>query len=407
MITKYLISLSATGKIRVVYLSTSEEWNDELHGYTIERRHGQLLGKMQDAPTIVITKGKAGRTHKEQLELQFKSEWKKYLDKGYREIDKDPELCSEEELLAILGDVKKDQNGFSKHMLAKSSDKVSQATIDKVPYWYASRKIDGVRAALYWKDGEIHTASRGGGDYDCSMMQFIENKELQDFFKVHPDYVFDGEIYSFGKTLQCLSGEARRCETMNGSDYLEFYLYDIMIPDVPFEERLKLINVVKESLHLGFDPQRKWNPGELRIQIVPQVKVSGYENIMKLHNDYVEEGWEGVVCRNPSKPYGFGKRSNDMLKFKKYKDSCFTVVGIEQGLRPFEDMVFVLVTKEGAEFKAKPMGDLAQKIEYTKNFESKYLGKIGECKFFYYSEDGIPLQPSFKAFRDDLTYEDL
>ena len=96
-----------------------------------------------------------------------------------------------------------------------------------------------------------------------------------------------------------------------------------------------------------------------------------------------------------------------MLKFKKYKDSCFTVVGIEQGLRPFEDMVFVLVTKEGAEFKAKPMGDLAQKIEYTKNFESKYLGKIGECKFFYYSEDGVPLQPSFKAFRDDLTYEDL
>lgn len=46
---------------------------------------------------------------------------------------------------------------------------------------------------------EIHTASRGGGDYDCSMMQFIENKELQEFFKVHPDYVLDGEIYSFGK----------------------------------------------------------------------------------------------------------------------------------------------------------------------------------------------------------------
>lgn len=67
---------------------------------------------MQDAPTIVITKGKAGRTHKEQLELQFKSELKKYLDKGYKEIDKDPELCPEEELLAILGDVKSDQNGF-------------------------------------------------------------------------------------------------------------------------------------------------------------------------------------------------------------------------------------------------------------------------------------------------------
>lgn len=398
MINKYLISLSATGKIRVVYLSTSEEWNDELHGYTIERRHGQFLGKIQDAPTVVITKGKAGRTHKEQLELQFKSEFKKYLDKGYKEINKDPELCLEAELLAILGDVKRDQNGFSKHMLAKSSDKVSQATIDKVPYWYASRKIDGVRAALYWKDGEIHTASRGGGDYDCAMMQFIENKELQDFFKVHPDFVLDGEIYKHGWSLQKLSGEARRCETLNGSDFLEFYLYDIMYPEVNFETRLKLISIVEKSLNLGFNPNKEWKSGELRIQIVPHEKVSGYKEIDALHDKYVEEGWEGVVIRDPSKEYGFGKRTNAMLKVKKYQEDEFMITGMQEGLRE-EDMCFTCVTKDGIEFAAKPWGTRELKQQYRKDMES-LIGKMATVKYFYLSDEGCPLQPSVKCIRD-------
>ena len=404
---KYLISKSATGKIRVVYLTASDNWNDELHGFTIDRRHGQLMGKMQNAPTIVITKGKAGRTHREQLSLQFNSELKKFLDKGYKEIDKDPELCSEKELLEILGDIKTNQYGFAKHMLAKSADKVKQESIDKVKYWLASRKIDGVRASIVYRDGEIHFPSRGGENYDCAMQQFKENPELLAFFEAHPNFELDGEIYKHGWSLQKISGEARRCETMLGSDDLEFYLYDIMIPDVSFENRLKLIEIVKKSLHLGFNPYKEWKSGELRIQVVPHEKVSGYDNIMKLHNSYVEEGWEGVVCRNPEKEYGFGKRTNDMLKFKMYRDDCFTVVGIQQGLRMYEDMVFILVTKDGIEFKAKPFGDLQQKIEYTKNFDSKYCGKIGECKFFYYSDDGVPLQPSFKAFRYDLSYEDL
>jgi len=402
MIVNYLITLSATNKVRCVYLSTSEEWDDERKGFVIERKTGQLHGKYTQQPDIVITKGKAGRTHREQLALQFNSERKKYLDKGYKEIEDDPENHSEEELKEILGDTKTDQNGFAKHMLAKSADKVKQSSIDKVKYWYASRKIDGVRSSLYIRDGEIHTASRGGGDYDCSMMQFIENEELQAFFNRHPNWVLDGELYKHGKSLQFLSGEARRCETMLGSSLLEFYMYDVMIPDMKFEDRLKIMNQITKELHLGFNPTREWKEGELRIQVVPQEKVSGYDNIMKLHNQYVSEGWEGVVCRNPDKEYGFGKRTNDMVKFKMYRDDTFLVVGKEEGLREIEDMVFILTTEDGKLFKAKPFGDLAQKTEYWNNFEEKYKGHIGECKFFYYSDDGVPLQPSFKAFREDL-----
>jgi ATP-dependent DNA ligase len=397
----YLISKAANNKFRVVYLNLLD-WSDEAKGFVITRQTGQVGGKITQQPDIVVSVGKAKRTVTEQAHLQLNSELKKYLDKGYKEYPTDPKLSTEEELEEFYGAVKTDANGFAKHMLAKSADKVSESSINKVKYWYASRKIDGIRASLYWDGEKIKSASRGGGDYDCSLMQFIENEELNEFFKRHPDWTLDFECYKHGLSLQTLSGEARRCETLNGSDILEAYVYDVMIPDMKFEDRLKILNQIGEELHLGFDPEREWKEGELRMQLVPHVKVSGYDNIMKLHNEYVAEGWEGVVCRNPDKEYGFGKRTNDMLKFKMYKDDCFKVIGKQGGLREIEDMVFILETEDGKQFKAKPFGDLAQKTEYWNNFEEKYKGKIGECKYFYLSDEGTPLQPSFKAFRIDL-----
>ena len=124
--------------------------------------------------------------------------------------------------------------------------------------------------------------------------------------------------------------------------------------------------------------------------------------MMKLHNQYVSEGWEGLVIRDPDALYRPNGRTNDMIKIKIYKDDCFRVIGKEAGLRGSEDMVFIMEMPDGRTFKAKPFGDREQKEEYWNNFETHYKGHIGECKFFYYSDDGIPLQPAFKAFRDDL-----
>jgi DNA ligase-1 len=151
-----------------------------------------------------------------------------------------------------------------------------------------------------------------------------------------------------------------------------------------------------------FDPVREWQDGDLKIQFLPQRKMSGWSSMMKYHNQYVSEGWEGLVIRKASAKYGPGKRTNDMIKIKIYNEDTFKCVDIVQGLRLYDDMVFVMETKDGKQFKAKPFGDRNQKVEYTDNFESKYKGHMGDCKFFEYSPYGIPEQPSFIAFRWDL-----
>ena len=91
----------------------------------------------------MVMVGKAKRSLDQQCDLEFKSHVKKYLDKGYKQLDKSIDMYEEQELQEVIGDVVTDSSGFAKHMLAKQADKVKDSSIEKVKVWAVSRKIDG------------------------------------------------------------------------------------------------------------------------------------------------------------------------------------------------------------------------------------------------------------------------
>ena len=395
-----LVTKDNKGKTRVVEISY--EWDDAQHGFVIRRKTYQYGGKVTVQPEIWIYKGKVKRTVSEQARLEYNSHLKKYTDKGYKLLPSSIKINNAVAVEAFveehLGNGITDSNGFKKHMLAKQADKVATSVFDKIKYWYDSRKIDGVRCSFYWKDGEVRTASRGGGDYDASTSFMRHNPKLIQFFEEHPDIVLDGELYKHGKSLQQISGAARLEKDTAGMDWLEYYIYDVMDSTKTFEERLDILHDITDELNLGFNPEREWDDGELKFQIVPQETVVGWANIQKLHDKYVGEGFEGIVIRDPSKVYNFGGRTNAMIKVKMYKDAEFEIVGYSEGLRP-EDMVFVCKTKEGKEFEAKPMGPRELKWEYLDRMD-EIIGKMATVKYFYLSDEGCPLQPVLKCIRD-------
>ena len=402
---KTLISKDSKGKIRVVEISY--EGNEATRIYTIYRYTGQFEGKMTKQPEIIVDKGKATRNIHEQVELQFNALVKGYKDKGYIELENEIDNYNSEELYQLLGESPTGSNGVVKPMLAKQADKVTNTKIfDKE--WLASRKIDGLRCIIYLgDDGKLHTSSRGATNYDSAMFEILTHPALIKLFKNNKGLMLDGECYHHGYTLQQINSIARTQKVAKDLEVLQFYWYDIVDLNNPFKSRLTKMKSIAEELkeydsEIGWKPDRIFKENELRIQFVPQVEVNGWDNMMKLHNDYVSEGWEGLVIRDPKRPYKPNGRTNDMIKIKVYKDDCFKVIDKEAGLRGSEDMVFIMEMPDGRTFKAKPFGDREQKEEYWINFDKKYKGHIGECKFFYYSDDGIPLQPAFKAFRDDL-----
>jgi ATP-dependent DNA ligase len=223
-----------------------------------------------------------------------------------------------------------------------------------------------------------------------------------ELFKLHPNWILDGELYKHGKSLQQISGAARMEKVATGCDWLEYYVYDIMVPDMPFIQRNGYLNELRKFLNQEqFNPEKEWNKEDLRVQVLPHEFIFGdnkKDQIIKLHDQYVLEGWEGCVARDVSKPYKFGGRGNEMLKFKMYQDAEFEITGISEGLRP-EDMCFTLITENGIEFKAKPMGSRELKEQYRENIDN-LIGKMATVKYFYLSDEGTPLQPVLKAIRD-------
>ena len=88
--------------MRYAVVECDEEWHEPEHGYIIQRSYGQVQGKNTLSPAIIVDKTKQKRNWKEQYTLQFNSEVKKFLDKGYVEVEKHPNEYTLDELQSIL-----------------------------------------------------------------------------------------------------------------------------------------------------------------------------------------------------------------------------------------------------------------------------------------------------------------
>lgn len=402
---KYLLGKASTGKFRFAIVECDEEWHEPEHGYVIQRSYGQVGGKTTLSPKIIVDRTKQKRNWKEQYTLQFNSEVKKFLDKGYIEVEKHPGEYTSKELQAIFGDVKTNQYGVIKPQLAKQADKVTNPKIFEKK-WLISRKLDGVKALFYYKDGEIHTASRGGEDYDAATTHLRENPKLLKFFEANPTVILDGELFVRGKTLQQISGAARMEKNAYDCDWLQYWVYDCYISsdvDMIADDRWgflmhELCNNFEIPMYMSTEDDEREDP----IRVLIHEYVTGWDNMKKLHDKWVAEGFEGAVITDPSKPYKVGSRCNNLIKIKQYKSEDFVVIGYKLGLRGSEDMTFTCELEDGRTFEAMPVGDRATKAEYVENFDNKYRGHKAECTFFNYSDDGIPTQPKLRIFRFDL-----
>ena len=190
-----LINRDSLGKIRIVDISL--DWNDDLHSYLIQRKTGIQGGKITEQPVIEIKRGKASRTVTEQAILEYNSNKKKYLDKGYKNIkDFGYEKLDEFDADKEMPQETTNQEGILKPMLAKPADDVSNSAFNKK--YYGSRKINGVRCLIYYKDGVIKTASRGAMTYDAAITHITSHPKLIKLFEEQPNLMLDGEIYKHG-----------------------------------------------------------------------------------------------------------------------------------------------------------------------------------------------------------------
>lgn len=389
--TEHLVILNNKNRVQHVLLQLEQK---ELgNTFCIHRTTGQYGCKNIIQPDLNIEYGKGKRTTAEQAALQFNGLLKNYLNKGYKRLidltSKPYDELLEDEIKPLLGETfTTDTNGIPKPMLCKLYDDCTGQLAEKC--WFVSHKLDGVRCLMYYKNGEIHTASRGGKTYDPATEHLRHDPALISIFEMHPDLILDGELYKhdINFPLQRLSGLARLDTWTEECGNLEYWVYDYVSSE-PFSQRYETLMEFRSLL-----------PENSKIKIIDHEYICGLYKIRRRHDQYVREGFEGLVMRNPDKEYGVNKRSSKyMVKMKDRKSEEFTIVDVKEGLRP-EDMCFILKTEEGKQFAAKPIGPAEARLEYLYN-AGKFIGKKATCTFFYYSNDGTPLQPVFQHVRAD------
>ena len=376
-------------------------WSGEEKDGRLEIRYG-LVGGTMHVENIIVTK-------KNVNELQSRVNTKR--KEGYKELSELKDSLSDdaikiaENAYTQLNDAKPliyvlntylpkystTSEGFVLPMLAKVLE--DNKPFEKYGTMLGQWKIDGLRCIIGATDKSddlfnpitLTYHSRTGEDWTNKMCWMNEillpkiSKELLDMM-VEEGACLDGELYLPGYSVNDINSFVKNtqlaqhyklqywcydicCENMSAEVRNEFRLYNINSPEVQF--------VDKES-HLDNDDQ---------LVILPTYSVSDIGISTNLRNCFINLGFEGLILRNPSAEYQFGKRNQAMFKFKKVDDGNFIIVDITSEHKRSDLPLFVCrndINDELFECSINKPQDVQREILINKD---KYIGKYMQVEF--------------------------
>lgn len=282
----------------------------------------------------------------------------------------------------------------------------------KKPF-YAQPKLDGWRAAVILHRGNIIITSNSGKQYSWFthlrklFLEWFNNIEKAGLSECVLDG-FDGEMYAHefvdgnGEKMDpllrfstvCSICALRRSQPHPLEDQIQYNCFDLVDKSKKytqtqrFEFRDQLFSVLPKTTNsiIKVDT-RMYNSIEDAVQCV---------------GEYEKLGYEGAIFRTAKNIYKCGGRSLELRKLKNFIDEEYEIIGckLDKGVSA-DNFVWLLKTKDGKKFSAKPGGSEAERIKfYTKR--DKYIGKMLTVKFQEYTEDGVPRFPTAKAIRSGV-----
>jgi ATP-dependent DNA ligase len=335
--------------------SAINTWRVYTIGAQLFTEFGQIGGKLQTTPGTICIATNVGRSNERNPEQQaiFQAEAmvKEQLRLKYSTTIEDASKVRVQVMLA--------QDGHG---------------VKLPPKFDVQRKFDGGRT--FTINGDRVLQSRGNKTYNVAHI----TEELKKMFPA--DVMTDGELYLHGVPLQKIMSWIKKPQLQTND--IEYHIYDIP-SDKPWIERRAILNSYKFSAH---------------VKIVETYTVNSTEELVKLHDQFVEEGFEGAIIRLEGQHgYEFGKRSSSLLKWKNFEDSEFLIVGIEVGKGKYSECPIFVCKNDinDKTFNVVPIGTMEIKKELL---NPSNIGKSLTVKFLGRSEDGIPKIAVGKCIRD-------
>jgi DNA ligase D-like protein (predicted ligase) len=283
------------------------------------------------------------------------------------------------------------------------------------PAWVFERKLDGIRAAVRRKDGEVTLTSRTDKSLSSAYPELVEALEAEPATEFAADgeiVAFDGSRTSFERLQGRMGIHDPRLARMSGIpvylylfDLLEFEGHDLI--GLPLRKR-------KAALRRAFSFHGP-------VRYTPHRNERGEE----FFAEACAKGWEGLIAKRADSPY-VHSRSGDWLKLKCSFEQELVIGGFTppQGSRRrfgallvgyYEEGELRYAGKVGTGFSERTLNDLGDRLEALETAEPAFAGDdglprqarwveprlVGQFAFGEWTRDGKLRHPRYLGLRDD------
>jgi len=266
--------------------------------------------------------------------------------------------------------------------LANKYDKKTAKGVDfESGIWLESRKLDGVRCICKKINGEVRFFARSGKEFFTLsvLRESIEKMEADNF-------VLDGECcivdeYGDEDFISIVSEIKRKNWTIENPCY---QVFDCLTPEEFATKQGKDPHSVRSNRPAAVEVKN----GVEHTKWVEQHRLNSVEDFNYWVDEAAKNGWEGIMIR---KDIGYeGKRSNNMLKCKKFQDAEFTVLGCENDTMRFVEngrqvektaLARILIEYKGNTVSVGGGFSKAQRLYYADHHD-ELIGKIVTVKYF-------------------------
>ena len=368
-----------------------------VNGNIIKTIHGLETGKKQEAICEIFTP-KSQETLFYQAVFDARSDYNKKLDQGYALVKSKASELDFRPMLAQKYHEKK-----KKVLLAVNSGELL----------YSQAKLNGIRGNLLIKNNKTILQSRKGKELVGQQhINDAYNQLMNSISFLNKNVVLDGELYSHGKSLQKISGDARREENSNKLKFYDSDIFEVTSPDLTYKERYidsDVLTAIKELCS---------NDPDFPIRFVDELyktraiwkkdgKKLTEEDLDNLVNerrtDAEQNKFEGLMIRMNNSPYQINKRANCLLKSKSFQDEEFEIVDVITPDTGKDAGAAIFVCKlpgiDSKQFNVTPIGTFEERSNYY-NDRVNLIGKMLTVKFVEKSEDGTPTHLNGIAVRD-------
>lgn len=138
--------------------------------------------------------------------------------------------------------------------------------------------------------------------------------------------------------------------------------------------------------------------------LVPSYQIKSEDELKEYHKQFISEGYEGSIIRWGDAPYKINGRSENLLKYKDFLDIALEIKDIIPANQRLTWGVPVFELN-GNKFEAGMKYSHAEREDFLTN-KSKYIGKVGEIRYFELTDKGIPRFPVMVGIRIDKSKSD-